>query len=99
MCLGAGLIWTKRAAKEAEANKRGVPKNRVKISACTEPSRGCEGTTDVIIYPEVFSAPSPVFSFFFLLFFFKCTILYHGYVPGVTGLLLRGSIVNRTKYC
>ncbi|CAM9451383.1 unnamed protein product, partial [Laminaria digitata] len=52
MCLGAGLIWTKKAAKEAEANKQGVPKNRVKISACTEPSRGREGTTDVIIYPE-----------------------------------------------
>ena len=53
MCLGAGLIWTKKAAKEAEANKQGVPKNRVKISACTEPSRGREGTTDVIVYPEV----------------------------------------------
>lgn len=56
MCLGAGLIWTKKAAKEAESNKQGVPKNRVKISACTEPSRGREGTTDVIIYPEVFYA-------------------------------------------
>lgn len=53
MCLGAGLIWTKKVAKEAEANKTAAPKNRVKITACAEPSRGPEGTTDVIVYPEV----------------------------------------------
>lgn len=53
MCLGAGLIWTKKVAKEAEANKTAASKNRVKITACAEPSRGPEGTTDVIVYPEV----------------------------------------------
>lgn len=53
MCLGAGIIWTKKAAKEAEANNRVAPKNRIKVTACSEPSRGPEGTTDVIVYPEV----------------------------------------------
>lgn len=52
MCLGAGLIFTKKVALAAK--KAGAPKTRqVKISACSEPSRGREGTTDVIVYPEV----------------------------------------------
>lgn len=55
MCLGAGLIFTKKVALAAK--KAGAPKNRqVKISACSEPSRGPEGTTDVIVYPEVRAA-------------------------------------------
>ena len=52
LCLGAGLIFTKKVALAAK--KAGAPKTRqVKISACSEPSRGPEGTTDVIVYPEV----------------------------------------------
>lgn len=52
LCLGAGLIFTKKVALAAK--KAGTPKTRqVKISACSEPSRGPEGTTDVIVYPEV----------------------------------------------
>lgn len=52
LCLGAGLIFTKKVALAAK--KAGTPKTRqVKISACSEPSRGREGTTDVIVYPEV----------------------------------------------
>eukprot|EP00903_Cladosiphon_okamuranus_P008464 g8132.t1 len=51
LCLGAGLIFTKKVALAAK--KAGAPKTRqVKISACAEPSRGPEGTTDVIVYPE-----------------------------------------------
>ncbi|CAM9687696.1 unnamed protein product [Ectocarpus sp. 4 AP-2014] len=51
LCLGAGLIFTKKVALAAK--KAGAPKTRqVKISACSEPSRGPEGTTDVIVYPE-----------------------------------------------
>lgn len=56
LCLGAGLIFTKKVALAAK--KAGAPKTRqVKISACSEPSRGPEGTTDVIVYPEVCSLP------------------------------------------
>lgn len=51
LCLGAGLVRTKKMAKEAEPPKG--PPNRVRITACTEPSRGPPGTTDVIVYPEV----------------------------------------------
>ena len=79
MCLGAGLIWTKKAAKEAEANKHAVPKNRVKISACTEPSRGPEGTTDVIVYPEVCTTNNVRYvrdrCFFFVYKLFSCVRL------------------------
>lgn len=53
MCLGAGLIWTKQLAKAAAAEGKVAAPNRVKISACTEPSRGRPGYTDVIVYPEV----------------------------------------------
>lgn len=68
LCLGAGLIFTKKVALAAK--KAGAPKTRqVKISACSEPSRGPEGTTDVIVYPEVSEsvrAPSPSPCFFVL---------------------------------
>lgn len=57
MSLGAGLIWTKKAAKEAAAAaEQGIElpkKNQVKVTACVEPSKGPKGTTDVIVYPEV----------------------------------------------
>lgn len=54
LCLGAGLLQTKKMAKEAA--ERGEPPrtSRVKITACTEPSRGPPGSTDVIVYPEVY---------------------------------------------
>ncbi len=58
LCLGAGLIFTKKVALAAK--KAGAPKTRqVKISACAEPSRGPEGTTDVIVYPEVKNVRAP----------------------------------------
>lgn len=62
MCLGAGLIWTKKVAKAAAALGKEAAPNRVKITACTEPSRGPPGTTDVIVYPEVEEKESSVLS-------------------------------------
>lgn len=53
MCLGAGLIWTKKAAKAAAEQGKVLPPNRVMVTACTEPSRGRPGYTDVIVFPEV----------------------------------------------